>query len=288
MRGCVAARPGAERVRLVDDQQRARPAGCLPKSILKAGLGVDDPDVRQCRLGQDARDIAHSKLTLERLDVVPLDHPRRFFERHRRPDVPFAGDHRRTVESGERLVDGPVVTPVEDEDLRPARELPREPDRETICVGRSERELPARQPETAGELLSDPERVLTWEHERDASRCLLRHRLHGRRRGVPGHRRRVAKAEVHVVVAVHVAKASAVRLHGEHREPSRPGDHPRHRHSREQRTFGPRRELARTWVLTFEALELAREKIVQRHHASQSTSNAYVRSVRSGMMIPLW
>ena len=46
--------------------------------------------------------------------------------------------------------------------------------------------------------------------------------------------------------------------------------------------LGPRRELARTPVLTLEEVELPREKIVERHRASQSTSGARVRSVRFG------
>ena len=178
----VAARPRTERVRLVDDQERARLAGRLPKNIVEAGLGMDDPDVRQGRLRQDARDVADGELALERLDVVPLDHPRRFVERDRRTDVPFTGGDGCAVERGKRLVDRPVVAPVEDEDFRSARELARQPDREAVCVGRGKSELPTREPETPGELFADPERVLAGQHQRDAPRCLFRNRAHGGRR----------------------------------------------------------------------------------------------------------
>jgi hypothetical protein len=218
---------------------------------------MDDADVRQRRLGQDTGDVAGRELALQRLDVVPLDHPRRLLEWNRRSDIAFTGDHRPTVERGERLVDGAVVAPVEDEDLRPCRELPREPDREPIRIRGGERELPARQSEATSELFADPEGILTGQHERDTTCGLLGHRPHGWCRGVSGHRRCVAEAEVHVLVAVHVTETSAVGLGGEHGEAACPPDHPRHRHAREQRTLGPRGELSRTWVLAREAVELA-------------------------------
>src|SRR6266566_1551678 len=253
----VATRSGAERMRLVDDQQRPRLACRRSKSAVEPGLGMDDSNVLQRRLRQHARDVAKAELALERLDVVPLHDPRCLLERDRWADVALTRDHRRTVERSERLVDGAVVAPVEDEDLRPARELAREPDREPIRVRRGERELPARQPEAAGQLFAYPERILTREHERDAACGLVCHRPHGRCRGMPGHRGRVTEAEVRILETVHVAKTGAARLGGEHREASRPAYHPRHRHSREQRALGPRGELARARVLTFEPVELS-------------------------------
>ena len=66
-----------------------------------------------------------------------------------------------------------VVAPVEDEDLRSPGELARQADREPVRVGRRQRELPAREPEAARQLLADPERVLAREHQRDPAGGLL-------------------------------------------------------------------------------------------------------------------
>ena len=96
----------------------------LAQRVVVAGLGQDDADVRQRRLGEDAGDVAVGELALERLDVVELDDPGRLVAGSTGgPTLPCA--RRRTVrlERGERLVDGAVVAAVEDEDLRPAGEL---------------------------------------------------------------------------------------------------------------------------------------------------------------------
>ena len=74
------------------------------------------------------------------------------------------------VEHGERLVDGAVVAPVHHRDPRPAGQVPGEAQHEPVGVGRRHRELPARQPEPAGQLLADPGRVRRRQHRGDARR----------------------------------------------------------------------------------------------------------------------
>jgi hypothetical protein len=86
--GRVAAGPRAQSVGLVHDQERPGLARECPEGGVEARLRVDDPDVRQHRLGQDARDVSVPQLALEALDVVPLDHPRRGVERDGRAEVP--------------------------------------------------------------------------------------------------------------------------------------------------------------------------------------------------------
>ena len=229
MRGRVATRPLAERVRLVDDQQRARSAGELAQPVVKPGLRQHDADVRQRRLGQHASDVTVLEFPLESHEVVPLDDAGRLRQWNRRANVPLSRDDRAPVEAGESLVDGAVVAPVEDEDLRPAGQLAGEPDRESIGVRRRQRELPARKSETARQLLTHPERVLARQHQGDSMGGLLRHSAHGRLRRVPGHRACVPEAEVDVLVPVDVAEAGALSIGGKHGKAARPTDHPRHR-----------------------------------------------------------
>ncbi len=93
----------------------------LAQRVVEARLRQDDPDVRQCRLGEHACDVAVGELTLERLDVVPLDDTRRLIERNRRAEVPLTLDHCAVAEGRERLVDRAVVAPVEHQHLRVAR-----------------------------------------------------------------------------------------------------------------------------------------------------------------------
>ena len=165
----VAARPRADRVGLVDDQQRAVLAGQLAHRLVVALVGQHDADVGQGRLDEHAGDVAVGQLALERLDVVDLDDAGRLGRVHRRPDVAHAGQHRPPVlgELDEGLVDAAVVAPVLDQDLRAAGDLAAEPDRPAVGVGRRQRELPQRQAEAAAELLPHPARVLVGQHRRD-------------------------------------------------------------------------------------------------------------------------
>ena len=71
--GRAAAGSRAERVRLVDDQERPGPARELTQGVVEAGLRQHDADVRQRRLGEHAGDVPGRERLLERIDVVPLD-----------------------------------------------------------------------------------------------------------------------------------------------------------------------------------------------------------------------
>ena len=114
---------------LVDDQERPVSPRRLSQQFVEPGLRRHDADVRECGLREDAGDIAVRELPFERFGVVPLDDPGRLGERNGRPDVRVAfDDPSRIVERREGLVDGAVVAPVEDQQLRPLGDMPREPD----------------------------------------------------------------------------------------------------------------------------------------------------------------
>ena len=126
------------------------------------------------------------------------------------------------LEAGERLVHGAVVVVVVDEDLRPPGDVAGEPDREPVRVGRGERELPPADAEPALELVGGDDRVLGREHVGDAATHLA---LDGADRGlgaVPGHRARVAQAEVDVLVPVDVREVRAARGLHEQRDRALP------------------------------------------------------------------
>jgi hypothetical protein len=107
-RGGAAARPGADRVRLVGDEQRAGAVARRPQAMVEAGLGPHDADVRQRRLGEHARDPLVGEEPLDRLEVVELAHERRRRRVDRRPHVPGARARPRArIERHERLVDEP-------------------------------------------------------------------------------------------------------------------------------------------------------------------------------------
>ena len=69
------AGPGADRVGLVDDQDRAGSARELAQGVVVAGLRQDDADVGQRRLDEDGRDILVGERPLERVDVVERARP---------------------------------------------------------------------------------------------------------------------------------------------------------------------------------------------------------------------
>ena len=253
----VAARPGAERVRLVDHEQRPGPARQLAQPLVEARLGQDDADVRQRRLGEHAGDVAGRERGFERVEIVELDDLRRQRRVDRRADVAGADADRAVLpQRRERLVDGAVVAAVEDEDLRPARDRAADPDREAVRVGRAERELPEREPEAARELLPGPGRILGRQHRGDPGGRPLGDRADDRLGRVPGHRTGVAEAEVDVLVAVDVDDARALRLGQEERVRAGPAHHPRHRDAAQQRSPGPLRERPRTRACRGEGLRL--------------------------------
>jgi hypothetical protein len=72
----VASGAGADRVRLVEDEQTAMLAGEFAQGLVKAGGGVDDAHVGEHRLRQDACDVAVRQRLFESGEVVEFDNPR--------------------------------------------------------------------------------------------------------------------------------------------------------------------------------------------------------------------
>ena len=200
---------------------------------------------------------------VQRLDVVPLDRLGGDREVDRRADVVGARAGLAVDRDRERLVDGAVVAPGIDEDLRPAGDRAREADREAVGVGGGEGELPVGEAEAAAELLADPVRVLGGEHQRHPAARLGGDRLGRRGRGVAGHRPGVAEAEVDVFDSVDVGEPGARRLGHEDGEGARPLGHPRHRHAGQERAPAALEQLARARMLGDEALLLGSEQLVE-------------------------
>ena len=158
---------------------------------------------------------------------------------HLRPEVAAPRFHAPVrPEPGERLVHRAVVVVVVNGDERPVRDHPGESEREAIGVGRGDRELPVRQAEPSGQLLSGPDRVLRRQHRGDPAPELAFDGGDRRRRAVAGHRAGVAEAEVDVVVAVDVVEVGARGVLHVEREGARPLHHPVHRDAGEERTPG--------------------------------------------------
>ncbi len=134
----------------------------------------------------------------------------------------------------ERLVHRAVVAVVVDDHLGPAGDVAGEPDHEPVGVGGGERELPVADAEAAAQLVRGDDGVLGRQHVGDAAAHLGLDREPGRLGAVPRHGARVAQAEVHVLVAVHVAEPRAPRLLDEEGIGTRPLDHPVHRDAVEQ------------------------------------------------------
>ena len=177
---------------LVDQQQRLVPRAEFADRLVVSRIGQHDPDVRQGRLEQANGDVAFGERPFETLEVVDLDHPRRFAERHGRAEVPLARHHvAGVIERREGLVHRAVVVPVVDDDLGAAGDLARPPDRVPIGVGGGQTELPVRYAEPPSHLSADPRGVLGRKHQGDPSRRLLRDRVEGHLRRMSGHAARV-------------------------------------------------------------------------------------------------
>ena len=129
-------RPGAQRVRLVDDQQDPVAARDLADALEVAVVGQHDPDVGQRRLHQQAGDVALRQTTVEGVEVVERHDRGRHGDVDLRPESARAGNHAALVEHGEGLVDGAVVAPVHHRDPRPAGEVTGEAEHEPVRVGR--------------------------------------------------------------------------------------------------------------------------------------------------------
>ena len=254
----ASAGPGTDRVRLVDDEQRAGLAGQAAQLGVVALVRQDDADVGEGGLGEDAGHVAGLERPLQRLEVVPLDDLGRHGWIDRRSGVPRLRPGHPVVDRDDRLVDRAVVAVVVDEDLRPPGDVPGQADGEPVGVGGGERQLPVLQAEASRELGGDPQGVLRRQHGGDTA-CGLRHDGgDGGLRGVTGHGTGVAEAEVDVLVPVHAGEPGAAGLGHVGREGARPARHPVHGDAVEHVRLRPLEELAGPGVARDEALVFAR------------------------------
>ena len=231
----AATGAGAHRVRLVDHQQHAVPAGDLADRRRVAVGGQHDADVGQRRFHEQARDVALGQPLVQRLEVVERDHRRGGGDVGLRTEGAGARhDGSGVVEHGEGLVDGAVVAPVHHRDPGPAGEMPGEAEHEPVRVGRGDGELPERQPEPAAQLGADPGRIRRRQHRGRPGGDPGGHRLGHRRQRVAGHRPGVAQAQVDVLQPVDVDEPTALRRVDRDRERPGPPRHPRHRDTGQQ------------------------------------------------------
>ena len=128
----------------------------------KPGLGQDDADVGQRRLGQHAGDLPVGEQALDGPEVVELAHPRGQRRVDGGADVARARPRPAAVERDEGLVDGPVVAVAEDEHVRALRERAAEPQRPAVGVGRGQREAPPRHAEAPARAPRRPTRRPRW------------------------------------------------------------------------------------------------------------------------------
>jgi hypothetical protein len=244
-------------VGLVDDEQGPVLPGELTHAFVVAGLRQDDAHVGQGGLHERNRDVTVGELPLQALEVVELHDARRLGRRHGHADVPAPRPDRAVwSERGKRLVDGAVVVEVVDEHLGPARDVAAEPDREAVRVRGGERELPPPDPEPTLELIGGNDRVLGGQHVGDAAAELALDRADRGVRAVPGHRTRVAQAEVDVLVAVDIGEVGPSSILDEEREGSRPLDHPVHRDAVEKGALGTLEQRLRPRIRTLEGRHL--------------------------------
>ncbi|MGA3088801.1 MAG: hypothetical protein ABSD75_09330 [Terriglobales bacterium] len=132
------------------------------------------------------------------------------------------------MERDQGFVDRAVVAPLKDHNLGAAGNLARETNRETVGVGRGERELPVGQAETPLQFFADEDRILGGQHEGDAAFDLIFDGLDRREGGMSGHGSGVAEAEVDVTMAVDVVEVGALSLTHDRRKRPGPLYHPVH------------------------------------------------------------
>ena len=241
------AGPGAQRVRLVDDQQRARRPGQLAHPGEVALVREHDADVGQRGLHEDRGDVAVGEGRLQGREVVEGHHPGRQGHVHLRAERAGAGDHLVAVEHGQGLVDGAVVAPVHHRDLRPAGQVPGEAQHEPVGVGRRHRHLPAAAGRSAGasspatqaasvlgSIVVMPVRARSWTASATSGSAWPVIAPVS-----PRHRSTYSRPSTSVNRAPEAVSKND-------REGARPARHPRHRHPGEQVSRGPPRRARRS------------------------------------------
>ncbi len=161
------------------------------------------------------------------------------------------------IQSDERFIHRAVIAPVKHQNLRPSRDLPRQPDRKPIRIRSRQRELPVRQMKSLLQFLGYKNRILPRQHQSNTQPRLIFHGFDRRGWRMSGHRTRVAQAKVDVAMPVHVDKVRPVRLLHKRRKRSRPLHHPVHGHARQQRLPRPLKQRLRLRTLLHKLLLLA-------------------------------
>ena len=216
-------------MRLVDDQQRAGTPCDLAYGVVISGLWEDDADVRQRRLDQQRGNLPVGERSFERLDVIERHYPGRLRRIDWGSEVAPAGFDASVVgQPGERLVDRSVVVEVVNGDERPVGDRPGEADRESVGIGRRDRELPVAKAKPPLQLLTDPGGIFGRQHVGDAARQLPLDGGDRRPGAVTGHGARVAETEVDVVMAVDAREVRTARPIHERRISAGPLHHPVH------------------------------------------------------------
>ena len=233
MRPRVAAEPGRDRVRLVDQQQAAEAAGQLAQAGMEAGFGQHHAAVGQHRLGDDAGDVAMAEFAFQAIEIVEFDDPRRL-----RIVAELAGqagtvDRPAIAQPHEGFLDGAMVAAVEDQDLRPAGDGAGDAQRKAVGIACRGGDLPERQAEHRLQLPADGHRVLVRQHVCQAALGLAADGAGDRLRRMAEHRTGVAEAEIVERVAVDVGKRRVPGAIDQDRERHRPVEHPVHRHAAE-------------------------------------------------------
>ena len=90
----------------------------------------------------------------------------------RRTNVSAAGFGYAVFDGNKSFVDTAVIAPVKHQNLWAAGDLPCEPNREAVGVGRRERELPKRQTEAPLQFFADPDRIFAGQHRGNPAREL--------------------------------------------------------------------------------------------------------------------
>ena len=233
------ARTRTDRVGLVDHQQNTVAPCDLAHPFQVALIGKNDPNVGQSGLHQHTRDVAVGQCSVQRFRIIERDNAGRGRGVEGRPECTGTRHHvSPVVEHRERLVDRPVVAPVHHGDLRAARDCAGETQHETVRIRCRHGELPLGHPEPPSEFVGDPDCVSTRQHRGDPTPRPVVDGFGNSRQRVTGHGPRVAEAQVHVLMAIHIREPRAVRLLEENGEPSRPPCHPRHGHPGQQPRTG--------------------------------------------------
>ncbi len=252
-------------MRLVDHQIGAGRVRQTRRLLPIPLVGKHNPDVCQRRLGQHTRDVAMSKLALERSEIVELDNTRRHDWIDGGSDIAGLLLRHAILESNNRLVDRAVIAVIHDQHLRTPAQLTTRPQDPAVGIRRRQREGPLGHAETPSEIIRNPDRVLRRQHRRNPTK-LANPVLNGGNGGVgrvAGHRARITKAEVDQFVAIDVGNAIALRRRKEDWVRPDPDLHPLHRHATDHVLLCLHRKRARFGVPHRRSSAFAIEQLVE-------------------------